>query len=181
MMRAGIIYIIIVHAVLLVSVRGVVAQKDTASVPRDRSGNEVPPALREVIEQYEKQVKSDTTMDQGSDLSDSQYALNNLVMDETLSKMGRDFYRFFNDNWDPPQTDQSFTIYINEMPSPGMGNMIQIKINYEEIFKQRISPKQEYIKQLARMAVQRAGNYIANYEQIKQQLEGEDMEGTGIY
>jgi curli production assembly/transport component CsgE len=95
--------------------------------------------------------------------------------------MGRDFYNFFYDNWDPPKTEQSFTIYIREMPSPGMGNMIQVKINYDEIFRQRISPKQEYIKQLARMAVKQSENYIANYEEIQQQLGGEDMEGTGIY
>ena len=181
MRKAGIIYIIIVQTVLLCNVADVMAQQDTTSVPGDKSGNKLPPALREIVEQYESKVKSDTLMDQGKGLSDSEFVLNNLVMDETLSKMGHDFYRYFNDNWNPPETDQSFTIYINEMPSPGMGNMIQVKINYDEIFRQRISPKQDYIEQLARFAVRQAENYIGNYEQIKRQLEGEDMEGTGIY
>ena len=180
-MNRWITYIIMIQAILLISITGVVAQQDTTSTMRDSKGNEVPPALRKIVEQYEKKVKSDTLIDQGNDPSERDFVLNNLVMDETLSKMGQDFYRFFNDNWNPPETDESFTIYINEMPSPGMGNMIQVKINYDEIFRQRISPKQEYIKQLAQMAVRQSENYIANYEQIKQQLEGEDMQGTGIY
>ena len=166
---------------MLMSMMGAVAQQDTISTPRDSKGNEVPAALRKIVEQYEQKVKSDTLVDQGNDPSDRDFVLNNLVMDETLSKMGHDFYRFFYDNWNPPETDRSFTIYINEMPSPGMGNMIQVKINYDEIFRQRISPKQEYIKQLARMAVRQSENYIVNYQKIKQQLEGEDMQGTGIY
>lgn len=166
---------------MLMGISGAVAQQDTTSTLKDSKGNEVPPALRKIVEEYEKKVKSDTLIDQGSDPSDRDFVLNNLVMDETLSKMGHDFYRFFYDNWNPPETDRSFTIYINEMPSPGMGNMIQVKINYDEIFRQRISPKQEYIKQLARMAVRQSENYIVNYQKIKQQLEGEDMQGTGIY
>ncbi|MBS3808232.1 MAG: hypothetical protein KGY60_12060 [Bacteroidales bacterium] len=180
-MNRWITYMVMIQAILLMSITGVVAQQDTASTARDSKGNEVPPALRKIVEQYEEKVKSDTLIDQGNDPSDRDFVLNNLVMDETLSKMGHDFYRFFNDNWNPPETDESFTIYINEMPSPGMGNMIQVKINYDEIFRQRISPKQDYIKQLAQMAVRQSENYIANYEQIKQQLEGEDMQGTGIY
>lgn len=174
------IILIIIPGFLLAGAVGTFAQQNTVSTSRDTSKKEVPPALRKLVEEYEEQVNSDT-IDQGSEPSDRDFVLNNLVMDETLSKMGRDFYNFFYDSWDPPKTEQSFTIYIREMPSPGMGNMIQVKINYDEIFRQRISPKQEYIKQLARMAVRQSENYIANYEKIQQQLGGEDMEGTGIY
>jgi curli production assembly/transport component CsgE len=172
--------LIITTSLFLAGTMGTLAQQNTVSSAQDTSNKEVPPALRKLVEQYEEQVKSDTTS-QENDPAERDFVLNNLVMDETLSKMGRDFYNFFYDNWDPPKTEQSFTIYIREMPSPGMGNMIQVKINYDEIFRQRISPKQEYIKQLARMAVKQSENYIANYEEIQQQLGGEDMEGTGIY
>lgn len=172
--------LIITTGLFLAGTMGTIAQQNTVSSSQDTSNNEVPPALKKLVEQYEEQVKSDTTS-QENDPAERDFVLNNLVMDETLSKMGRDFYNFFYDNWDPPETEQSFTIYIREMPSPGMGNMIQVKINYDEIFRQRISPKQEYIKQLARMAVKQSENYIANYEEIQQQLGGEDMEGTGIY
>ncbi len=171
----------LVPVCIMIAMSGAWAQQDTTVASTGGQPDKVPPALRKIVEQYEQKVQSDTLIDQGKDPKDDDFVLNNLVMDETLSKMGHDFYRVFYDNWDPPKTDRNFTIYINERPSPGMGNIIQVKINYEEIFKRRISPKPEYIRQVAQMAVKQSENYIVHYQKIKQQLEGEDMKGTGIY
>lgn len=107
--------------------------------------------------------------------------LGGLVIDETISKMGQDFYRYFNKHWNDPRTSKNFNIYISEKPAPGMGNMIIVKINYEEIIKNKISPKQKLIESLAEYAINQSQQYIRNYEKITKQLEGEDMSGTGIY
>jgi curli production assembly/transport component CsgE len=139
---------------------------------------ELPEELKSILRKYQKDFSLDEEKVKEEDLS---IELDGLIIDETISKIGHDFYNYFNDNWDIPESVKNFTIYIKEKPMPGMGNLITLKINYEEIFKNRISPRQEVIENLANYAIQRSQQYLINYQEIKEQLEGEDMSGTGIY
>jgi len=138
-----------------------------------------PEALKKFVNEYKEQMKKDSSRQEENLMKST--GLNALVMDNTLSKSGHDFYEYFYEKWDPPETEHSFTIYINEKPSPGIGNLVEVKINYEKVFRSKLSPRQRAIKQIANQAVRKSANYLANYEKIKRQLEGEDMEGTGIY
>ena len=153
----------------------------TKARSQDESGQEVPDVLRKFVKEYKNTVKRDTLAGKEKETVRQSAALKNLVMDNTLSKMGQDFYEHFYEQWDPPETDRHFTVYIEEKPSPGMGNMVMIKINYDKVFQSRLTPRQDMIKKIAQQAVNRSENYIANYQQIKQQLEGADMKGSGIY
>lgn len=179
-----IISFIVLPVLMLVMSGNLSAQQPDTTVAGDTLKNreEVPAVLKKFVKKYKEQVQADSAMskDLESGSSDEGPALNNLVMDNTLSKIGHDFYETFYENWDPPQTDRHFTIYINERPSPGIGNMVMIKINYEKIFRGKLVPRQSKLKKIARRAVKRSENYIANYKKMKQQL-GEDLKGTGIY
>jgi len=159
------------------------AQEPDTSATRtqQQSSEELPDFLKDFVRQYQRQKKADTITGLNDNSISAETLLNNLVLDNTLSKIGRDFYQIFQENWDPPQTDQQFIIYIDEMPSPGLGNMVMIRINHDKIYTGRLFPKQEALEATALQAVQQSIRYIANYEEIKQQLEGEDMQGTGIY
>jgi len=151
---------------------------------RSQSGSgqgEVPQVLKKFVKEYQNTVKRDTLAGKEEEVVRQSAALRNLVMDNTLSTMGQNFYEYFYEQWDPPETDRHFTVYIEEKPSPGMGNMVMIKINYDKVFQSRLTPRQDMIKKVAQQAVNRSENYIANYQQIKQQLEGADMKGSGIY
>jgi len=174
---------------LLSGAHGVAQQPDSTFFRKDttqtrsqsESGQEVPDVLKKFVKEYKNTVDRDTLARKEKEAVRQSAALKNLVMDNTLSKMGQDFYEHFYEQWDPPQTDRHFTVYIEEKPSPGMGNMVMIKINYDKVFQSRLTPRQDMIKKVAQQAVGRAENYIANYQQIKQQLEGADMKGSGIY
>ena len=175
--------VVVLLCTLLLAVGEVRAQQTDTTVVPGQSGyrDEVPEVLKKLARQYRQQVETDSIQKENGTSLVEGTLLNNLVMDNTLSNIGRDFYAYFYENWDPPQTDQHFTLYINEKPSPGIGNMVMIRINYERIFTGRLVPRQETLEALADQAIARAVSYIANYEQIRQQLEGEDMQGTGIY
>ena len=170
-------------SILIVPLAGTFAQERDTSVAttQQQSSEELPDFLKEFVKKYERQKKTDTITGLNDNIISAESLLNNLVMDNTLSKMGHDFYEYFYEQWDPPETDQQFTVHINEKPAPGMGNMVMIKINYDEVFQSRLSPRQRAIEKIAQQAVGQSENYIANYEQIKQQLEGADMKGSGIY
>jgi curli production assembly/transport component CsgE len=140
---------------------------------------ELPEELKSILKKYKKELASDNQENVSE--QDLTVELDGLIIDETMSKIGHDFYNHFYDNWEVPGSIKDYTIYITEKPMPGMGNLITIKINHDEIFKNRISPRQDVINALADYAINQSRQYLMNYQEIKNQLEGEDMSGTGIY
>ena len=104
-----------------------------------------------------------------------------MIFDETITKVGRDFYdQFFNEFNNPTQI-RDFSVTIKERPMPGIGTQITVTIDDIEIMQQFIQPNQEMIEMLSTYAVQLAQSYLINYQEIQAQLQSEDQAGTGIY
>ena len=104
-----------------------------------------------------------------------------MIFDETITKVGRDFYEIFFNNWSNPTTITDFSITIKEMPMPGIGTQITVLMDEFEILKQFIRPNQEMIEMLAEYTVGLASQYLVNYQEIQAQLQSEDQSGTGIF
>ena len=104
-----------------------------------------------------------------------------MIFDETIPKVGRDFYEIFFNNWSNPTTITDFSITIKEMPMPGIGTQITVLMDEFEILKQFIRPNQEMIEMLAEYTVGLASQYLVNYQEIQAQLQNEDQSGTGIF
>lgn len=104
-----------------------------------------------------------------------------MIFDETMTKVGRDFYDQFYSEWSNPTSITDFSITIKERPMPGIGTQITVRIDEFEILKQFIRPNQEMIEILSEYAVGLARRYLINYQEIQAQLQSEDQSGTGIY
>lgn len=104
-----------------------------------------------------------------------------MVFDETITKVGRDFYEIFFNNWSNPTLIKDFSITVKERPMPGVGTQITVTIDDFELVKQFIRPNQEMIEMLAEYTVGRATQYLVNYQEIQAQLQSEDQTGTGIF
>lgn len=104
-----------------------------------------------------------------------------LIVDQTQTKLGHDFYDVFYKNWQPPKNAGNFTIIIEEKPLPQLGTQVTIKVNDNNIFQQILQPRYDIIEQLAQYGVQLCTNYVINYQQIQKQLSGNDMSGSGIF
>lgn len=111
----------------------------------------------------------------------SELEVDGLVMDGTITKVGRDFYDMFFSIWVAPQSAKNFTILIKEMILPGMATQISVFVNETEVFKQRVQPRYEVLEQMSKYANQMAMQYLNNYEKMKAQLEDEDQQGTGLF
>jgi curli production assembly/transport component CsgE len=103
-----------------------------------------------------------------------------LVMDETISKLGRDFYELFFTNWSPG-TNLDYILKIIEKPAPGTRTLVSVEINDNLVFQQFLQPKYDYIETLAEYAVNVSNEYLQNYNQLQKQLNNEDLQGEGIY
>jgi len=104
-----------------------------------------------------------------------------LIIDETMTKVGRDFYEVFFSNWENPSSIQDFSILIKERPMPGIGTQIRVFIDEHEILSQFVRPNHEQIEMLATYTVGLASSYLLNYAEIQAQLMSEDQSGTGIF
>ena len=104
-----------------------------------------------------------------------------MIFDETITKVGRDFYDEFYTNWSNPTQITDFSITIKEMPMPGVGTQITVLIDDYEILKQFIRPNQEMIEMLSEYTVGLASQFLLNYQEIQAQLQSDDQSGTGIF
>ncbi|PKQ64316.1 hypothetical protein BZG02_05730 [Labilibaculum filiforme] len=111
----------------------------------------------------------------------SEMEVDGLVMDETMTKVGRDFYDMFYSVWNAPQKAKNYTITIKEMVLPGLATQIIVLVNDNEVFKQRVQPRYEVLEQMSQYANQMAVQYLNNYEKMNAQLEDEDQQGTGMF
>jgi curli production assembly/transport component CsgE len=107
--------------------------------------------------------------------------LNGLVIDETITKIGRDFYELFYSRWEAPSTTVNYSLYVREQPQPGRGTQISVVLNDAELISQAIQPREEVMLAVADYAVQLAKQQILREEQMAQQLENEDQQGSGIF
>lgn len=104
-----------------------------------------------------------------------------MIFDETITKVGRDFYELFFNGWSNPTQIKDFSISIKERPMPGIGTQITVMIDEYELLKQFVRPNQEMIEMLAEYSVSLAGQYLLNYQDIQIQLQSADQIGTGIF
>ncbi len=107
--------------------------------------------------------------------------MNGLVIDETVTKIGRDFYELFYARWEAPSSSMGYTLYIKEQPQPGRGTRITVRLNDTELMTRALQAREELLLATATYAMRLARYHIQHYEQMAQQLENEDQHGSGIY
>ena len=104
-----------------------------------------------------------------------------LIIDETISKLGKDFYDLVYNKWDNNTLQGNLSIFINEKPQPSFGSQISISIDDNLIFQQNIRPNEEALEELSDYVVAVFTEYFQNYEEIQKDLAGNELKGTGIY
>ncbi len=93
-------------------------------------------------------------------IKESHIEITGLVVENVLTKPGKDFYEFFTQINRMNAVNYPFVIVIDEKPQLGGRNSeISIKINENVVFKFRTQPKEEYLQALAKQANQVIYNY----------------------
>lgn len=88
-----------------------------------------------------------------------------MVIDETQSKIGRDFYDAFYRYWAAPRGINNFVITITEQPLPTLGTMVFIEINDTPVFRNRLQPRYDYIQEVGKSAVVVCYRWLAQQSQ----------------
>lgn len=107
-----------------------------------------------------------------------------LIVEDTMTRIGREFYEYFHVLWEEPEGLSDYNIYITERADARWGSLIQVEINVNmtntPVWAKVLRPRSAEVEEAAEEAVQVTYDAILNYEQMRQALEGDDMLGDGI-
>ena len=115
-----------------------------------------------------------------------------LILDNSRTKVGKDFYDLFYKHWTalstqtdstqlPNSTSVDVIIVIDEIPSPGSANQILISIDDEPVWQQFVQARYELLEADALYALEAVRQYLATYQETQQQLGSKDQKGSGVY
>ena len=113
--------------------------------------------------------------------NDEEIELDGLLVDDTKTKSGKDFYDMFYSNWEAPSKAKNYSIIISEKPFRLTTTIIVITINENLIYQTILQPRQDIIEMQTEEAIAITRDYLSNYEEIMKQLNGDDRSGSGIY
>lgn len=111
----------------------------------------------------------------------SESILDKLIVDESVTKLGRDFYEYFFSKWEEPPKVKNYTVYLAERTLPRFGTIVAVRVNDDRIFERFVQPRPTKIEEAADQAIRATLRYLRNYQQTIENLENEDLSGTGIY
>ncbi|MCC5915173.1 MAG: LysM peptidoglycan-binding domain-containing protein [Balneolaceae bacterium] len=79
--------------------------------------------------------------------------IDGMVLDETRSKIGSDFYDVFYSNWQAPEGASHYTIRVLEQPAPSLGTIVSVEVNSIVTFRMRLQPRYDMIREAGEFAV----------------------------
>src|SRR5690606_16276383 len=142
--------------------------KDTTTI------REAPESLQilfgEITMQPEEEVSEDAELE-----------LDGMLFDETKTNSDKDFYDYYYSRWDTPPGAKNFSIFITEVPYRLSTTQIEVRINETLVFQSFLQPRADIVEELAQYAVAQTQMYLANFEELMRQMEGEDQAGSEIY
>ncbi len=130
--------------------------------------------LEKFREAFNKVVKNEAEKRQQATASkDPELILNGFVLNETLTRMGNNFYNLFYQYWQPPDSiNYYYNIVVSEKPAPGIGSLLNININNKTVVKSRLQPKYSYLEALSKQAVRRIHQILQQKASVRKQLAG---------
>lgn len=132
----------------------------------------VPESIKKLFEQIVKQPEK---------TNDYEIEIDGLLVDDTKTKMGKEFYDLFYSSWEAPAGAKNYTITISEKPFRLTSTLIVVSINETPVYQSILQPRLDIIEALSLESVATTQGYLANYEEIMRQLNGDDMSGSGIF
>jgi curli production assembly/transport component CsgE len=133
---------------------------------------QVPVELMKIVEQATKHsINSDNV----------EIEIDGLLVDDTKTKAGKDFYDLFCNTWEAPFQAKSYSITVSEKPFRLSSTLITVSINDILVYQAILQPRQDILEAMTGEAIAITQEYLVNYEEIMKQINGDDLSGSGIY
>ena len=153
-----------------------IAADSTGQKSDKKENSKTKQLLQKLLEESKKEVDKKSKKD-----SQDYQEIDGLVINDTRTKIGQDFYENFYTTWEAPPQSKNYTIFIAEKAAGSWGTWILVSINETLVYQNRITPRLEEIENAVQYAVSYTANFLINYEENQKQLAGDDMKGSGIH
>jgi curli production assembly/transport component CsgE len=94
-----------------------------------------------------------------------------LVLDQTITKLGRDFFDLFYVAFEPPAGSADYTIAITERPGRFGSALVALTVNDVDLLEIPLSPQYEQMAGAASEAVTAAQGLLLENQRVSRQLE----------
>ncbi|SHL05453.1 CsgE family curli-type amyloid fiber assembly protein [Hymenobacter psychrotolerans] len=128
--------------------------------------NKLEEALRLLLK-----ATSDSTAAAGPQRPQRTLEIEGLIVDQTISKVGHDFYDIFYTQFEAPPGIGEYVVTITEKPGRGTSTLISLNVNETDLLEMPLQPKQEYIEAVAADAVNAAIGFLEEARSVSRQLE----------
>lgn len=119
-------------------------------------------AFNEIVQKEAEKVEEDT--------SDDGIELKGIVVEETKTKPGRDFYEFFYNSYTLNQINGNKIVGVHESLSFGRTTIIQVKVEDRVIHKFIGKPDLEYLEQMSKVAIRKVYKYFKDLKKQKKDI-----------
>ena len=136
--------------------------------------------LQRAVEAIQAQTETDERL-AAPTAGDPTMEIDGLIISETLTKIGVDFYELFYQRWVAPPAASGYEVRIEELPAPGFGTLVVVKVNETTVFQRVLQPRYDQLEASADLAVSLTQRHVNDQQRLTQQLYEEDQQGTGIY
>ncbi len=116
------------------------------------------------VDQVEKQEPMVLSQEQAK--PQDGFFINGLVIENAITKVGRDFYKYFYSEYYNKQVKTPKNIEIEEAPARGRTTRISVKIDNQVVMQFFAQPRKDFLKRMANIALSRS---IAYLQQLQQQ------------
>lgn len=145
--------------------------KAPAKTDKESSSSPLPAKKLEEALQLLLKATSDSSQNNRQRRQFRPTEIEGLVLDQTISKLGHDFYDQFYSRWEVPAGIGDYTIALKEKPGRGINVLVAVEVNENELLELPIQPKAEIIEDLANYALETVTNYLLQAQNESQQLE----------
>lgn len=94
-----------------------------------------------------------------------------LVIEDTLTKLGRDFYIIFNNLYVFNEINGNEVVRIKEVFALGRNTKIEVYVGEKKVFNFFVKPQKEYLTQMGDYALIRVFKYFQSLKRLEQMIE----------
>lgn len=97
---------------------------------------------------------------------ENNFVLKGIVLDETLTNIGRNFYEYFYQKYSLSQKKYPFIIKVKEKPGMARSSVISVEVKDKKIYEFFSKPNEEYLKKNVTLALLLIKEYISKSKNI---------------
>lgn len=99
--------------------------------------------------------------------------ISGLVVDQSITKPGRDFYDLFYSQWEAPNEVQDYTITIGEKPFRATSTLLTVRVNEADLLEFPLQPNYDLVQDAVQEAIAYVQDYLVQQQALTRQLEKE--------